>query len=139
MTLPVFELVTGTDNPFNDIDVSLAAAPVFVDLDNDEDKDLVIGDYEGYLYYYLNDNGNWVQQTGTNNPFDGFRKGGYLAPAFIDVEGDGDQDLLAGDYSGNITFLLNENGNFVEKTGSDNPFDSIDFVYEYPNPTFSDV
>ena len=135
-----FTQQTGTDNPFDGIDVGDCSAPSFADIDGDGDMDAFIGEYEGNINYYKN-NGNdtFTQQTGTDNPFDGIDVGDYSAPSFADIDGDGDMDVFIGEFYGYIKYLEN-NGNdtFTQQTGTDNPFDGID-VGQYSAPSFADI
>ncbi|MEM7621321.1 MAG: FG-GAP-like repeat-containing protein, partial [Pseudomonadota bacterium] len=52
---PTFVERTGSANPFNGIDIGDRSAPVFVDIDNDGDLDTFIGENDGTLNYYQND------------------------------------------------------------------------------------
>ena len=51
---PSYEAVTGTADPFDDVDVDIYSAPALGDLDGDLDVDLVVGAWDGKLYYYEN-------------------------------------------------------------------------------------
>ena len=128
------------------------AAPTFVDLDNDNDFDLVVGSgimksfariqirkerYE-YLSYYKNtgtpEAAVFTYQTCSNNPFNGIEMQPSLkaiahsksTPKFADLDNDNDFDLIVGDVSGQILYFKNV-GNpfkpeFVLQTGTDNLF-----------------
>ena len=80
----------GVDNPFNGVDVGSYAKPTFVDVDNDGDMDAFVGNIGGKILHFKNTgsitNPSFVEQTGTDNPFNGVDVGGYAAPTFIDVE-----------------------------------------------------
>ncbi|NES73769.1 MAG: hypothetical protein F6K24_55595 [Okeania sp. SIO2D1] len=88
---------TGTNNPFDGIDVGFNAAPTLADIDGDGDLDAVVGDSNGNLNYLENTgtstSPSYVQRTGTNNPFNGF-VGSYSTPTFADLDGDGDLDAM---------------------------------------------
>ncbi len=119
------------------------AAPQFADLDGDGNDDLVFGNDDGVMHFFKGDGANnFNEQTGTwdpvlktGNPFDAFP--GYLAetaPSFIDLDSDGDLDLVLGHggsykYSGHqpLAYLKNE-GNAVFQIQEDlsNPFDGTD-------------
>jgi len=51
---PKFEARTGADNPFDGIDVGDHSAPTLADLDGDGDWDLVVGESDGTLNYFVN-------------------------------------------------------------------------------------
>lgn len=79
------------------------------DLDNDGDKDLMIGSFMGDLLYYQNTGSATVPAFGAPqmNPF-GLTSVYYAAaPAFADYDNDGDQDLIVGEYYGNLQFFQN--------------------------------
>jgi len=75
-----------------------SAYPVLVDLDNDGDMDLVIGGYNGFLYYENIGTLTSPVFTEGDTIFANVNRmiGTDAKPAFADLDGDGDLDLLAG-------------------------------------------
>ena len=69
--------------------------PVFIDISGDGKDDLVLGGADGRFRYFKKETLGYTEQTGADNPFDGFDVGHYSAPAFADVDGDGDIDLIS--------------------------------------------
>ena len=143
---PNYVELTGSNNPFNGIDVGIFSTPDLGDVDGDGDLDAVVGESDGNLKYYQNQgtatNPNYVELTGSNNPFNGIDVGFYSAPTLGDIDGDGDLDVVVGESDGNLFYFQNQgtatNPNYVELTGSNNPFNGLD-VGRYSTPTFADV
>lgn len=91
---PQWTLVSLT---YESIDAGANINPVFADIDNDGDQDLFIGNDSGKIYHYEN--------TGTaesptfvlaSDTYGGFNFGLACRPRFVDIDNDGDLDLLPG-------------------------------------------
>jgi hypothetical protein len=143
---PTFTEQTGGNNPFNGVDVGNLSTPTFVDIDNDGDFDVFIGEHAGNINYYKNTGSNsnptFTAQTGDNNSFNGVDVGGFSAPTFVDIDNDGDFDAFIGEYTGTINYYENTGSNssptFTEQTGGNNPFNGVD-VGANSIPTFVDI
>ncbi|MGB1019460.1 MAG: FG-GAP repeat domain-containing protein, partial [Chitinophagales bacterium] len=140
---PTFVEQTGANNPFDGIDIGNKSKPTFVDIDNDGDFDAFIGGYTGTFKYYENTGTNstatFVEQTGTNNPLGGKDAGSSSAPTFVDIDNDGDFDMLSGEFGGFFKYYENtgtiSSPTFVEQTGANNPLDGKD-AGTHSTPTF---
>jgi FG-GAP-like repeat len=82
--------------------------PALGDLDGDGDLDLMVGESSGWLNYYEN-TGTRTQPAFTlvSDEFSDIKVGRRSAPLLLDVEADGDLDLLVGSELDGITFLRN--------------------------------
>ncbi len=131
-------------NPFGISSVGFSATPTFVDIDGDGDLDLFVGDFYGNTRFFRNQatsgTSTPVFATGQLNPFFISDSGDNSAPAFADLDGDGDLDLYIGTRSGNIRFLRNigsaTNPSFT--AGPGNPF-GISNVGSDAKPKFVDL
>lgn len=117
--------------------------PTFVDLDGDGDKDLVYGDESGNFHY--------LQNTGTatapafaapvTNSFGLADIGNYSAPTFVDMDGDGDLDMLSGEDYGDFFYFQNTGTATSPAFGAPltNPFGLVNFAYNESAPAFVDM
>ncbi|CAE8689206.1 unnamed protein product [Polarella glacialis] len=124
---------TGSSNPFDGINAGDYASPCAVDWDGDGDIDLLVGNFDGLIQFFERSaDASLIEQTGNSNPFDGIFDGNWAAPFAVDWDGDGDIDLLVGNWDGHAmfgriqVFERNADASLIERTGSSNPFDGID-------------
>ncbi|HEY6907301.1 MAG TPA: VCBS repeat-containing protein [Ignavibacteriaceae bacterium] len=77
---------------FAGIDPGFRCSPVFIDIDNDSDFDIVSGYSGGTIKLYVNNNGIFTENT---TMFANVSVNYQSIPAFVDIDGDNDQDLLS--------------------------------------------
>lgn len=91
------------------IDVGFQCAPVLVDLDQDRDLDLVLGAADGKFYFYRNvgtaSKPAWQKD---DDYFATVRVKAWSTPAFVDIDADGDYDLVTGSKFGRLSMFKNE-------------------------------
>ena len=106
-TQPVFD--NTLTNPFGLSDVGSFAAPTFVDIDNDGDKDAFIGNETGNVLFFKNTGTATIPLFASpqTNPFGLSDIGLSAKPAFVDIDADNDQDVFV-------------NNIFFENTGTRN-------------------
>ncbi|MEO0185820.1 MAG: VCBS repeat-containing protein, partial [candidate division WOR-3 bacterium] len=136
-TTPNFTLVSSN---YNSIDVGDRAAPDFIDIDNDNDFDLFIGNNDGVIWFYRNTGTpsvpSWTLVSSNYNNID---VGERAIPYFADVDRDGDFDLFIGEYWGTTFFYRNTGTPSVPAwTFVTNTFAGIN-VEENTAPTFVDI
>lgn len=83
---------------------------VFADLDGDGDEDLLLGAYYGNGFFYMENTGSPTApafSAAQHNPFGLNTNGQVILPTVADLDGDGDQDVLAIKEYGEILFYEN--------------------------------
>jgi|GEM_PF-4669594 len=116
---PSFSHVTGSANPLEAVLVDRRAAPAFIDCGLNGISDAVVGEFFDFglntakLNFFENTGSasspDFILRTGTNDPFDG--KFTLIetdrTPAIVDIDGDGDLDVFAGQGDGSVRFFRN--------------------------------
>ncbi|MBK7949023.1 MAG: VCBS repeat-containing protein [Deltaproteobacteria bacterium] len=99
--------------------------PALGDLDGDGDPDLLAGEQDGSFDYLENLSGGLLLRTGASNPLASASPGSDGRPAFGDLDGDGDADVVVGADDGTLRYFANtgsaSNPLYVERTGAANP------------------
>ncbi len=115
--------------------------PVFCDIDNDGDFDLIYGTADGQLYYYENVGTSTTPQFQLNNELFEFIKivGRRSTVSFADFDGDGLLDMLSGNSGGRFEFFKNIgdslNPKFKKQTTNFGHFS----IGAYSTPSFVDL
>ena len=161
-----------TQNPFNNVSLPPSScnskgfmcgtAPAFGDLDGDGSPDLLLGTFQGPLTFFRNTlmaaaPRFRVVTDVAHNPFHDMKSGDAIflsqlttgemsAPAFGDVDGDGDLDALLGSENGAVFFFLNVGTSIAPRfepvvDAERNPFHGITTAGNKGNskPVFADV
>ena len=123
---PAYELVNNDYLNLSNYTNEYNFAPCVGDMDNDADMDLLVGTNKGTLIYLEN-------KAGAGMPLDfeaplvewqGLDVGQNSAPFMIDLDRDGDMDLVVGERAGNLNFIQNigtaNNVEFDADLNSDN-------------------
>ena len=129
-------------NPFGLQTTKLLAVPAFADLDGDGDQDLLVGEYEGVLKYFQNTGTSLNPQFATPqvNPFGLIAANNHAIPALTDLDGDGDIDLLVGEYNGALKYFQNTGTSLNPQFAAPqvNPFGLVS-TYNVSVPAFADL
>ncbi|MEK7263879.1 MAG: T9SS type A sorting domain-containing protein [Bacteroidota bacterium] len=133
----LFELA---DTNFANVGGNYDYDPLFIDIDNDTDFDLFIGNFSGRLQFYKN-NGTPTSPAFVLAAFpatDSIHISQSLAPEFADIDADGDYDLFVGKPNGTIAFYRNiGNASSFQPVLENSSYQNID-VGENAKPQFLD-
>lgn len=115
-TTPMYKLIDDDFAGLSSINLDLVGNkpvlgihPTFGDLDNDGDKDMMIGDYAGNLHYFTNSAGvgNPANFVLSQPKYQSIDVGAYAAPQLIDLNRDGKLDMVIGKENGYFTYYEN--------------------------------
>lgn len=129
-------------NTFGLTAVNYNSSPVFVDLDNDGDLDLMVGDYYGDWNYFQNTGTASAPVFGAAqvNPFGLTATYMFATPAIVDLDNDGDKDIISTEAYGNFQYFMNTGTASAPVFGSptQNPF-GLNAVNLFGFPSFGDL
>ncbi|MDX2302169.1 MAG: FG-GAP-like repeat-containing protein [Microscillaceae bacterium] len=119
-----------TDNPLKSLPLTQTerVAPRFVNVDNDGDVDLYLGLGDGFnsgsVQFYRNNSGVFTKDD-AGNALSSVTGVGYVKPAFVDLDKDGDLDVFVGGFEdGLIRYFSNNNGVYTQQNDANNPLSS---------------
>ncbi|MBT6513711.1 MAG: T9SS type A sorting domain-containing protein [Crocinitomicaceae bacterium] len=108
---PIYSLITDDYMNLSSSGIEKNMIPTFADVDGDGDEDMIIGDYNGVLHFFTNNAGagntaNFVLTAPQLTDIDGITidVGLHAAPTFVDLDEDGDFDLVIGERNGNLNY-----------------------------------
>ncbi|MGK5093152.1 VCBS repeat-containing protein [Deltaproteobacteria bacterium TL4] len=107
-TAPHWVLVT---KKFLDYEGGKNATPLFADLDNDGDLDFLVGNEQGEMTYWENKGSPESAEFVPNpTPFAGVTGGRNVRPAVFDINADGANDVILGNFQGYLRVYLQIRG-----------------------------
>ncbi|MEW5759283.1 MAG: VCBS repeat-containing protein [Candidatus Thermoplasmatota archaeon] len=123
-----FKLRLSDDTP---VKVQGFASPVVVDWNNDNKKDLIIGDEEGLIHLFSQDQDEKFIYKGCfkDEKGDLIDVGDWATPTVADWDEDGLKDLIIGEESGYVNLYLNINSSLTLKIRRFNCHNHLDNTY----------
>ena len=114
------------------------STPALVDIDDDGDLDLFVGEASGALNFYRN-TGTTQEPAFTlvSDEFQDIDVGRRSYPVFLDLDGDGDHDLVVGSESNGLVVFTNVGTRQEPRFEEGEPFPFR--VFDYAAPAFGDL
>ncbi len=113
-------------------DVGTSSTPAIADLDNDGLFDLIVGERDGTLNHFEQDEDNPDRFTLLAENFNGIKLEQYSAPCLTDLDGDELIDMIVGENGGKL-YLYEQRE--LNSTAFHLVDDSMNVASNYPHPT----
>ncbi|WBM73865.1 T9SS type A sorting domain-containing protein [Saprospira grandis] len=102
--------------------------PTAADIDADGDLDLLVGLDDGQLYFLQNTGSAQAPQLATPLPYQGIDVGQNAHPQWVDLDRDGDLDLVCGEKNGNINYFENTGDSSQAQYSASPSTNSLGFI-----------
>jgi hypothetical protein len=123
---------------FNGIDLGMYTSPIVADMGNNNLLDLVIGNYDGKIFYYEQIAQYSDSFTLVSDNFNGIEVGSSAEPAFTDLDNDGLLDMIIGENGGNLNHYEQETSGSIVFTLITDSMSGIN-IQRWIRPCFTDL
>jgi hypothetical protein len=132
-----FERKTGIYDPFGGVWIYYDATPYFADVDGDGDDDVLFDNRKDDIIYMKNNNGLFDYAPAEENPFAAITTANEFCISYVDLNNDGDKDIVGGSAVG-VQYFQGGNGTFTSIAVASGPFKDIS-TFDSPKTDFADI